>query len=320
MNEQLLMFLLGLSWYVTLVWWRRRTSLLLFLAVICWWAAILTRVIILPIGVPIIILMVLLSHRPLLNAFLAGLITIVFLLPAAKFTYDRTGSWSPFGFMQVNKIYALSKHSRIHFTFDDRSWYWFECPIYAGEHQPFEPLLNYRPKKTDEFQFTINRSGSDRGMVDWARVEHDLASKFTWSDYGDRVVQNIIFSHFNASWPESSTDPNGPWAERLAYLSRVIWAPFTLILLWGAIFGRFTMKQSLFYGATLVLLLALIFQNNGIMEGRFRKPYEPMVIIAVAMFFTSQSKNYINRNIYINILRYIKKIFNNFWRIKNNAF
>jgi hypothetical protein len=96
--------------------------------------------------------------------------------------------------------------------------------------------------------------------------------------------ENQLFLLFGSSWPDSLGSIESP----LHYLnlhSRWIWAPLIILLLAATPFIRTRPEEMLILLCAVGIFLCLSFQQTAVMEGRYRKPLEPLLIISCYIIF-----------------------------------
>jgi hypothetical protein len=278
MNETLTLFLFGLAWWVSLVCWRRPSMALFMLVVTIWEWAALTRIVALPVGVVMITglwwFVIKGNENKIISAIGVMIITASLCIPMARFSYDRIGVMTSFSYGGLNKIYALSGESKIEIHINDKTW-WFESPTYYT--QPFDPISKFELPHSGPYQFTIDTS---HGTKDWNEEIRKLKGSYSFQDYLNRIRNNVIYATFATSWPDSGNNQGDGFWLRSGYHLRWVWAPLMIIVAIGALKQKLDQRQMIFVLATLGLIAMLFIQNEGIMEGRYRKPVEPMLIIS----------------------------------------
>jgi hypothetical protein len=288
MNETLLLALMGAAWWITFRAARQESTALFALAVLLWLAAMLTRIIVLPMaGLALLWLWWSLPRR-VPHAALAALMAAATLIPAGLYGYDKLRIFAPLGFTGTSVIYAQSHASGFQFTMNDQYWY-FASPSYYT--QPFAPFHPYQMPHTEPYRFNID---ANHGSRDWNAIIQSLKWRATWSDYAQRLKVNVVFFFWGPSWPDSraalTTDQ---WVAWLGHWQRWIWAPLVLFVLLASVPARLQGGAMVMAAALLGTTAYLIFQDSGVMEGRYRKPLEPMMIVvavAVAMGLASRFK------------------------------
>ena len=251
----------------------------------CWALACLTKPTVVPLA-GVCLLWTFWKRRPNWRALAIGaVIGIVMLIPQSIRTKKELGFYAPFGNPWLAKIVHRDDARRTYFHFythasadlDLRTRPADEEDIISppsGFLQPLLPLSPWAIRRAffdSKAQVTINFAAGER---DWK-----AAYEFFDNDPYERMVQwreNIVLFLFAPSWPET---PTGQWDGHLEYLARWMWAPLVLIVLllnlWEFVRRHFDLIP---VGVT-VITLVLMLQNEILMEGRYRKPVEPLLLL-----------------------------------------
>jgi hypothetical protein len=93
------------------------------------------------------------------------------------------------------------------------------------------------------------------------------------------VWENILFTSFSHSWPDSGRE-SGP--SLICLWERWIWFPLFVTCLWRAI-RLVRRRRELYFVPVLaaMMVLGLYASQITVMEGRYRKPVEPMVVLSM---------------------------------------
>lgn len=286
MSETLLLMLLGLSWWLSLLAWRKRSVWLFTGAVVMWWLAILTRVIVLPMGLGMMLFLWWKLPYKIVTSTAVSIIMISLLYPAAEYTKERINVYTPFSYGMLNKIYAHSRYRVIGFTLSNGIGWGFESPSFYTE--PLEPFSDYKmTKKEGAYNFIVDVSKGER---DWNRAYAEVSKNYHLKEYLTDIKNNTLYTLFARSWPDSTIDADMPWVLHMGTHHRWIWAPLILVVMFGSFLIKVPPRQAVFLLATASLFGILVFQNSAIMEGRYRKPLEPMLIISVAILAVCRHK------------------------------
>lgn len=198
-----------------------------------------------------------------------GLVTVM-LIPNAIRTHQILGYCAPFGSGWIAQIMHAggTKHTRFHWNRGE--WIYSSPSCYI---QPLYPLNHWAIKRAFDDtirEVTVRKNDGQQG---WER-----ACQHAQVDRSQRFVQwgeNIILFLFAPSWPDSGADS---WAGTVNYWSRWMWGPLIFYVLFGNWEIFKTRRFPLIPLATTSLLLLLMFQNSVTMEGRYRKPVEPLIL------------------------------------------
>ncbi|MBI5496105.1 MAG: glycosyltransferase family 39 protein [Deltaproteobacteria bacterium] len=274
MTETLLVPVIGFALWMTFRADRTRSAAAFLGAASLWMLAALTRSIALPFA--IICLGWLLRHqwRKVARLVAAGCIWAVGLGFGAWHSEQHFGVYSPFGnFNSVLPIYFLSgeRTYKIHFG---RDWvYYFSSPSYYIS--PFDPFRWESSRSNGTYEFTLEK---DRHGEDLAQIRSDLLRR-NWRQLPMFVWENVIFLAFGHAWPETQ---RGSVPGVLCLSERWIWAPAILLAL-AFCAWRLRRDGLQFYPVMVILFVGGLFSAQlAPMEGRYRKPIEPIVLLTLA--------------------------------------
>jgi len=283
MMETLLLLLEGLALWMTARYLRRggRRAFLLF--VFCWTLACLTKPTVAPLAGICFLWVWWKRATPMRHILLGAALAFVMLLPQVVRSYVVLGFVAPFGNPWLTRIQLRSgvktihlyvhapvnERERFHLTDTDMQFLSPSCVI-----APLEPLSHWAMRRAwDNSQATITIDSS-HGERDWKQAYDSFDNDpDEWLAQGR---ENVILFLFSPSWPEVQF---GQWDGHLEYGSRWIWAPLILFVF---VFNLRDFARRRFYllpVATTVFTLVLAFQNMVIMEGRYRKVVEPLLLL-----------------------------------------
>ena len=277
MTETLFLPALGLSLWMTMRAKRRQTLQSFMTMVACWTFCGLTRGIGIPLAA-VAALWVWLGHPQKLRTTLWSVVLIVAVLaPVSVRNYYYVKLWEPQGNGWLNKIYAESgaREIQIHLTRDGAVWlYGFGSP--SIDSRPLAPFSDWTSKRAGLVEVQVD---FNNGQKDW-KTAYEKTAKHGLERWRLHL-ENIVFLFFGNSWPDNN--PNYTIGAA-ANLSRWIWAP--LLLLTACVFFR-RFRENL-REPLLPLLIAvwLFFQAWMLLvpnEGRYRKPFEGMLVAEVLL-------------------------------------
>ncbi len=195
--------------------------------------------------------------------------------------------FSPFGILDFARIYSKSDAKKIVIRYNNGAE-WYQSP--ALEHIPLAPLSGWKSKRSGEVEIQIDLL---KGREDWTREIARFPVKP--ENYLRQIEENFIIFFFDFSWPEHMLGGiQGP----LIFASRWVWFPLTVFIVCGLAGYRpqeYRRKdgkwhrhwlqgeeaaQTFFVLLTLAVVGAMLVQYTGIMEGRYRKPVEPLLIMS----------------------------------------
>jgi 4-amino-4-deoxy-L-arabinose transferase-like glycosyltransferase len=272
MSETLFLPTLGVSLWMTMRAKRRQTLESFLTMVACWTFCGLTR----GIGIPlagVAALWVWLWHPcKLRTALWSALMITVVLAPLSYRNYYYVKLWAPQGNGWLNKIYAESgaREIQIHLNRDGAVWlYGFGSP--SIDTHPLAPFSNWTSQRTGVVDVTVDLNNGEK---DW-KASYEKTAKHG-AERWRLHFENLVFLFFGNSWPDNNPEYFMGW---LANLSRWIWAPaFILILALAVWRAKDVCSRPLL---PLVIATGLFFQGWLLLvpnEGRYRKPYEGLLI------------------------------------------
>lgn len=275
MSETLLLPLFGLALWMTVRARRVQSVRVYTLAALFWALASATRVFALPFAV-VASLWVLLQSRNRVRKL--GAATLAFAAVTTPLTFRSSYILHlarPFGFPEMNQIYAQSGKETLRFkvTRDHRAYQWgYEFGSPSLYQEPFQPLSNWKTARTGIVSFEINE---DKGIADWDRALEQ--NRVPWPGRLQLLKENYIFFNFAPSWPDNNPDRV---PDRIEIALRWMWVPLALVVL----FGNIGYRKHLRGGAAMIALLTTIAWtltplSPAVMEGRYRKPVEGFLIV-----------------------------------------
>ena len=137
---------------------------------------------------------------------------------------------------------------------------------------PLAPVSGWHSARTGTEWITIDPA---RGREDWQNALRALRDDGPSLPWWDDKIENAIVLFFDPSWPDSN---QGYWWGRLTYWNRWLWLPLALAVGLLMLRVRPSVRDGLIPLSGLALIALLLVQTNGVMEGRYRKPAEPLLI------------------------------------------
>jgi len=101
--------------------------------------------------------------------------------------------------------------------------------------------------------------------------------------------ENIILFFFAPSWPETGTNE---WDGHLEYRTRWVWAPLTLFVFVCNIREFVRRRFDLIPVAVTLFTLFMALQNLAILEDRYRKPVEPLLLLNLVWVLSSRNPRF----------------------------
>jgi len=284
---------------VSLVAARRRSPWLFLVATVLWTCTLLTRSIALPLAAVVLgyclfrqgsTRMRALVWRPLL-ALAGAAIVAAGLWIAGQHSVRIFGERrlclagdrlclayaSPFVDNSTNELYLVSGAKVYETTYTKpRNWtytYSFSSPsLYIS---PFYPFYDWKSVRKGTFKYTTNVDtlGQDLKDLYWktlAKNKHLMPRL---------IYENLVVLAFGHAWPESGKDsPQG----LICLYERWIWFPVTFWAVLGSLWFIYRRRQIRFVPALAIFATALLYGAQlVVMEGRYRKPIEPVVLLAL---------------------------------------
>ena len=268
MNETLLLVLTSAGILISLKYWRQPTDRLLIWQTLVWTFAALCKLQALPMAM-VFYGMSLWRGRPPLRKLAAAFALIAIIVVSAGLRNGiSAGFFAPFGTPILNTIYSRSEARKLVVHIDKRVHYWFVSS--AMMQLPLAPFSDWKTARQGSVHVRVETA---HGQKDW---EETLTQyPITVDGYMQNLKENFVFFFFGVAWPENVS----PY-KRINFYSRFIWFPLTLFVAIGALLAwrRLEREQKFLLLVTAFMIGGLLFQYNTLMEGRFRKPVEPLLI------------------------------------------
>ena len=273
MTETLLLSLMGFAFWLTLRALRRRTPAAFTAASVLWTAAVFTRLVALPTALLCLGCAWLRQPRPA-RALLLGLLPVAVLaVPAGLHARSALGFFDPLGNLYLNEIYLAGGTRNIQLDFGPQGIVHFGSPSYYTP--TFYPFSDWTTAREGTLSVHID---TRRGRRDW---EQALAAEragrgVTFRDF----LENLCYLFFGQAWP---------FNDRATLLGRAaVWLRWLIAP--GVAWTAFAVARRVYRGREWLLpasallgfgLLAV--QREATMEGRYRTPLEPMVMVSIAL-------------------------------------
>lgn len=282
MNETLFLPLLGIALQKTWKTFKKDDNKSWVLMCLSWLIASATRVIALPLGLVSIFYSLLTKKDKLKKTSIFLLLGIAFILPLGLRSQRLLGVWAPFGFPTLNQIYMLSGKKTFQMDVKGKGYWEFSSPSLYENH--FGNLLNWSSKRQGVCNISIDPAN---GMADWKSELHR-----NWPNlkvYMQLWLENQIFFFIGSSWTDNNPDH---LSENLSTKMRWIWLPlFIFVMLGNSIYLWKEKKINLLPLITTLGFLICIFSPVGVMEGRYRKPLEGLLIANLLWFYGRPQKS-----------------------------
>jgi hypothetical protein len=144
---------------------------------------------------------------------------------------------------------------------------------------PLDPLSQYTSYRAKGI-YAVAPVNLDAGEAAWDKELAIAAAGHTLRANLLDLRDNFVYLFFGPSWPDA--DKDGEIYRRLNWHLRWLWAPCLFFVLCLAPFARMRREHMIFVLATCFMVALMLVQQIGTMEGRYRKPIEPFIILSVA--------------------------------------
>jgi len=288
MMETLLLVLAGVALWMTARYLRKGGTSAFLLFIFSWTLASLTKPTVVPLAGVCFLWVWWKKSTPLRDIAIGAALAVVMLLPNAIRTKIELGFMAPFGNpwpakimhrngarMTVYHLYTQPherRHIRPRVMHSVPVWGTYGSP--SGFMQPLAPLSDWvirRASANSTKHVFINSANGERGWKEaYAAIDAD------WDELLAQWRENIVLFLFAPSWPEITTETL--WDSRLEYFGRWLWAPLILVVFVCNIRQFLARRFELIPVATTLFTLFLALQNVVLMEGRYRKPVEPLLL------------------------------------------
>ena len=276
MNETLLLALTGWAFCATFRAWRKRTLGAFALAAGLWVGAIFTRAVVLPMAVLCLVMLCVTQRQRFSKALIALAAFSILAAPAGMHAMSRLGFFAPLGNVYLSEIYSFSGKRNISLDGEALGSWGFGSPsFYNPTFSPFSPWT------TDRQGTASVRIDVSRGRAGWVEERERMQRErnFPWVR---QYQENLIYLLFGQSWPDN--DP-GAISSRLSVWTRWLWPPLMWVVAWGVVRRGFRGREWLLPTCALGMLLCLAVQRAGILEGRYRKPVDPVLLAAAIVMY-----------------------------------
>lgn len=277
MSETVFLPLLALALWLTLRMRHTPSFQLFFIAQLCWWLVMITRTIGVPMGLFGLMLLFYYQQyrlRPTVIAWISGLLICV---PAGIHTYQNLHVFAPFRYTAQSEINRLTGSTNYGYSIvGNGSFFWTSPAFYSKPLHPFGEYKTYR--HTNQYTFSVDLT---KGTEDWntqitaLKKQYREAGRF-WEDF----KENALFFLLGPSWPDAKLyDSKTMWVWN--FHARWTWAILIPLMFFFTPFIRNRREQNLLISLAWLLTLMMFVQQTGVMEGRYRKPIEPLILFSV---------------------------------------
>ncbi|HTD72434.1 MAG TPA: glycosyltransferase family 39 protein [Steroidobacteraceae bacterium] len=272
MNETLLLALLGAGFWATFRARRKGTAGAFALASFIWTCAAFTRTVAVPLALLNVLYLVMAQPGKLRSLSVAAGCLLVLLLPAAWHSRAGVGFAAPLGNLYLNEIYAASGKRDVSIDAGPAGSYIFSSPSFYNPS--FYPFSEWISDRSGVFDIHVDLKA---GRRDWRNELARARAQRTFPRWQQRW-DDFLFLLFAQSWPDNDRGTLSGW---LSVWNRWLWLPLVLAVAWGVARERFQGREWLLPICGFGVFALLAVQSEGAMEGRFRKPLEPIFLAAV---------------------------------------
>jgi hypothetical protein len=282
MNETLLLALIGTGFWATFRARRKGTLGAFAIASLIWSCAALTRTVAVPLALLNVLYLLLMQPRKLSAACIAAAAAGLLLIPAAWHSRAGVGFIAPLGNLYLNEIYAASGKRDISIEAGAAGSYVFSSPSFYNP--AFYPFSEWISARSGVFDIHVDLK---KGRTDWRAELKRARAERTYPRWQQRW-DDFVFLLFAQSWPDNDRGTLSGW---LSLWNRWLWLPLVLCVAVGTGRGWYHGREWLLPVCGIGVFLLLTVQSEGTMEGRFRKPLEPIFLAAaVVMLYRSRHR------------------------------
>ena len=276
MTETLLLTLTGFAFWATFRAARKRTAGAFALASALWVCALFTRSIALPMAALCLATLWVTQRQRLAKAATALAAFAIVALPAGLHARATLGFFAPLGNLYLSQIYSASGKHDISIDAGALGGWGFGTPSFYNP--TFYPFSDWTTDRRGTVAIRIDVS---RGRATWFEEKQRVQAARTfpwWRQYRE----NLLYLLFGQSWPDN--DPNSLSGLATVW-TRWLWPPLMLMVACGVVRRGFRGREWLLPACALGMLLSLAVQRDGIIEGRYRKPIDPVLVAAAIVLY-----------------------------------
>jgi hypothetical protein len=283
MNETLVLPLMGLAMFFTKRAVDTGSPSSFVGTAITWTLALLTRSVVGPIALACVLVAWLkVKQRRWTALAAASVVGLVCVGAASVHAHKVLKRYTPFGDNLVVAVYFVSAAHDYSIDFTGLGHYGFSSPsLYVS---PFAPFYEFKSIRLGVVSFKADPMKNGEDVKDTFETELRL----NWKMLPRLVYENLIFFSFGHCWPTAGA--SGDRGDAICLWERWIWLPLSLVSLVGSIAYLSRRGVAFVPLITLGFLFSffVIAQISGFMEGRYRKPLEPVVVLAPIWLWESR--------------------------------
>lgn len=282
MNETLLLTLTGFAFWGTFRAHRKRTIEAFTVACVLWLLAGFTRNTALPAGLVCLLSIWLPQPAKLVKAVIGLVVLCALAIPAGMHARVNLNYFAPFGGTDLTSIYNHSGNTAIsiHTTYAVNNaspvqWgYWFSSPSF--NNQTFYPFSDWVTDRSGTADIKID---VNQGRRAWLQENARVSAARTMSMWAI-TWENFLYLTFGQSWPDNDLNTVLGW---LTVWMRWLWPVLIVVIAVSAALRRYRGREWLLPVCGLGLFALLAVQQAGVMEGRYRKPIDPIFVAAAVV-------------------------------------
>lgn len=282
MNETLLLPLMAGAVWLSLRAMRTKTFLSAALAGLFWALACYTRSIAL-VPAAIFMLAIFITNPQRIMVFVVtSLCFLALMVPACWHSMLKLKYCAPFGQTELNEIYRGSRMATVHIqVMGEGEWFFSSPSLY---HYTFAPWVMWKSTRSGKVDAQIY---PENGRAGWVRELKNVAAMEKPMSAFDDWAENAAYLWFGPSWPDNNP---GYWLGLLNIWNRWLWLPVTVAVAMMLREYKLPWRQRLLPLTALLLMTLLTFQQVVIMEGRYRKPVEPLLIASLVLLMHAKRR------------------------------
>jgi hypothetical protein len=280
MTETLLLTLTGFAFWLSLRALRKGTPAAFAAASVLWSAALFTRIVVLPMAALCLACAWLRQPNKGRAALIALAPAVLLALPAGLHARMALGYFAPLGNLYLNEIYLAGGTRNIELDFGPQGTDHFGSPSYYNP--TFYPFSDWTTARQGTLIVHID---PQRGRVDWRRALATVraARGATLHDY----LENLAYLFFGQEWPD---DDSETLMGRVEVWLRWLALPLVAWTATACVRRVYRGRQWLVPACALLVMGLLAVQHEGIMEGRYRKPVEPLLLASIVLALSAQRR------------------------------
>jgi hypothetical protein len=274
MNETLVLPLTGLALWLTHRTLRTGSAATFIGGSTAWTLGVLTRSVVGPVGlVCVVVSWLRVRGRRGLALATSCAMTAVLVAAASLHAHAVLKRYTPFGDNSVVAIYFVSGAHDYAINVEGYGEYIFSSPsLYVS---PFKPFADFKSIREGAVSVTLdpNLRGEDIRRTLRIQIEQN------WKKLPRLIFENVVYFSFGHPWPTAGAI--GDRADAICLAERWIWLPLIVISLVGSVV--YVARRGVAFVPLLTIgfiFTCYVLGQVTIMEGRYRKPLEPVVLLA----------------------------------------